>query len=188
MTRISSYIFLTVVLISSASSEESPLPEKAQKLRESYRAAVERATSPLTRKYLEELERLKIEYTKAADLKGALAIEGEMKLLSTSATIDSVISTDKESLTKRDLETLLLAKTWRWGAVSMSKDGNRVDFEDNGKAKYHDKEKLTDWTWNIIDSKEGLIDLFGNKLRLQPDGQFKSTDPAKERWLVPMEE
>lgn len=188
MTRITRYIFLTVVLISSASSEELPLPEKAQKLRESYRAAVERSTSPLTRKYLEELERLKIEYTKAADLKGALAIEGEMKLLSTSATIDSVIPKDKESLTKRDLEALLLAKTWRWGAVSMSKGGNRVVFEANGKAKYHDKEKITDWTWSIIDAKEGLIDLFSNKLILQPDGQFKSTDPARERWLVPMEE
>lgn len=188
MTRISYCIFLTVVLISSASSEELPLPEKALKLRESYRAAVERATSPLTRKYLEELERLKFEYTKAADLKGALAIESEMNLLSTSATIDSITSEDKESLTKRDLEKLLVAKTWRWGAVSMSKDGNKVVFEPNGKAKYHDKEKVTDWTWSIIDAKEGLIDLFSNKLLLQPDGQFKSTDPERERWLVPMAE
>lgn len=63
-----------------AAADEPSLPTKAQKLKESYQAALQRVTEPLTKTYLAELEKLKVEHTKAADLQGALAIESEIKV------------------------------------------------------------------------------------------------------------
>lgn len=63
------------------SAQDAPLPEKLSTLKTSYQAAVARATTPLTKTYLSELERLKIEYTKKGDLQAALAVDAELKLL-----------------------------------------------------------------------------------------------------------
>ena len=153
MTRTATYIVLTLGLVCSARSEDALLPERVQRLKESYRAAVDRAITPLTKTYLEELERLKIEYTKAADLKGALAIENEIGLISRTSGADS--SDRKEKLTKRESLKDLIAHQWEFvgGGVAEdvpgpSKPDNRiVTFSENGTARYTNSSGV--FTWSI---------------------------------------
>lgn len=80
MTKISTLIAFTTITVL-VSAQDAPLPEKLSTLKTSYQAAVARATTPLTKTYLSELERLKIEYTKKGDLQAALAVDAELKLL-----------------------------------------------------------------------------------------------------------
>lgn len=54
-------------------------PEKLTKLRGSYESAVTKATAPIQKTYTTELEKLKIEFTKAGKLEDALAIDSELK-------------------------------------------------------------------------------------------------------------
>ena len=82
MKRFTKCLIFSLGLAFNVQGEDTQLPERAQKLRDSYTAAVERATTPLTKTYLTELQRLKAEQTKAGDLKGALAIESEINRLS----------------------------------------------------------------------------------------------------------
>ncbi len=70
---------LCLLLLTSATcafaQTEEPLPDKLKKLREGYLTAVAKATAPLTSTYVRELEKLREDYTKAGDLKAALAAE-----------------------------------------------------------------------------------------------------------------
>lgn len=75
----------SVLLLSSLSvfgQGESTLPDKLHALQKSYDAAVTKATAPLTKTYLQELQKLKAEYTKAGDLKSAVATEDLISSLS----------------------------------------------------------------------------------------------------------
>ena len=162
MTRTATYVLLTLGFVCSARTEDAPLPEKAQKLRESYRAAVDRATTPLTKTYLAELQRLKNEYTKAADLKGALAIENEIGLLSPSTESDAASPKDKDKLTRRESTKNLVAHQWAFigGAKTEdtpgpSKPDHRiVIFSENGTAKYANYPGV--FTWSIEPNGELL--------------------------------
>ena len=162
MTKIATHILFTLGLIFSAQSKDGPLPEKAQRLKESYRAAVDRATTPLTKTYLEELQRLKIEYTKAADLKGALAIENEIGLISQSGKGDATASDNTDNVTKRESKKELIARQWEFvgGAKAEDTPGpsrpeNRiVTFSENGTARYANSPGV--FTWNIDSNGELL--------------------------------
>lgn len=141
MTRAAPYALLILGFVTSAHAQDASLPEKAQKLRESYRAAIDRATAPLTKTYLAELQRLKIEYTKAADLKGALAIENEISLLSQAAKNDVSSPTVKDKLTKRESIKDLIARTWEFHDAGTAEDApgrvvKTVTFLENGTATY----------------------------------------------------
>ncbi|MEQ1860423.1 MAG: hypothetical protein ABMA13_10845 [Chthoniobacteraceae bacterium] len=65
--------------------EAGPLTEKLKTLTSNYEAAVSRATAPLTKSYIAELERLKLEYTRAGNLQAALAADGLLKGASSAA-------------------------------------------------------------------------------------------------------
>lgn len=66
---------LAMVGMAFAQAESGPLPEKLKKLQDGYDAAIARANAPITTTYLKELEKLKAEYTKAGDLKAAVAVD-----------------------------------------------------------------------------------------------------------------
>jgi len=59
--------------------DSNPLPEKLRNLTRSYEAAVQRATTPLTKTYVMELEKLKQEYTRSGNMAAATAAEALMK-------------------------------------------------------------------------------------------------------------
>lgn len=68
---------LSLVLLTAFANAAEP--EKLLKLRSSYESAVTKATAPIQRTYLQELEKLKVEFTKAGKLEDALAIDTEIK-------------------------------------------------------------------------------------------------------------
>jgi len=51
------------------------VPEKLSTLKSSYQATIKRATTPITKTYIAELEKLKTDYTKKGDLNAALAVD-----------------------------------------------------------------------------------------------------------------
>ena len=69
------------LLTSFATLLHSAEPEKLDRLRSSYEAAVTRATDPLRKTYLAELEKLKADFTRKAQLEEALAVDREIKKL-----------------------------------------------------------------------------------------------------------
>lgn len=55
------------------------MPDKLAALKLSYDAAMIRATAPITQTYVQELQKLKTEYTKAGNLEAALAVDAILK-------------------------------------------------------------------------------------------------------------
>ena len=55
------------------------MPDKLAALKHSYEAAMVRATSPITLTYVQQLQKLKMEYTKAGNLEAALATDALLK-------------------------------------------------------------------------------------------------------------
>jgi len=70
---------ITLLATSLAAQETKPLPDKVASLKLNYEAALVRATMPITNTYLQELEKLKRDYTKAGNLEGALAADAILK-------------------------------------------------------------------------------------------------------------
>ncbi len=68
--------------ILAVSEEPKVLPEKLKKLQGDYLAAIEKATAPITDRYLQELAKLKAEYLRTSDLPGAVATEEVIKAMS----------------------------------------------------------------------------------------------------------
>jgi len=56
-------------------------PEKLVSLRGSYQSAMTKATAPIQKTYVAELEKLKIEFTKSGNLEAALAVDTELKTI-----------------------------------------------------------------------------------------------------------
>lgn len=103
---------LTALVISAlAPAQDSSLPERAQRLKESYQASVERATAPLAKTYIAELTKLKIELTKKADLQGALAIERELLAQTTKTPQPSIGSA---TTAPTSTMPMLVGQTWHW--------------------------------------------------------------------------
>ena len=72
---------ILILIASHVSASIGQEPERLAKLRANYLAAVDRAMAPLRNTYTSELERLKAEFTRAADLDAALAVDAELKRL-----------------------------------------------------------------------------------------------------------
>jgi hypothetical protein len=66
---------LTLVGASILGAENPAFPERLKTLTANYEAAIARASEPLTRTYLNELNKMKLEYTRAGDLQSALLVE-----------------------------------------------------------------------------------------------------------------
>lgn len=72
------------------SQDPKSLPEKVQALQKNYDSAVARATAPLTKTYLQELQKMKSEFTRSGDLKSALAVEDLISQLSITPGVSGV--------------------------------------------------------------------------------------------------
>ena len=107
----------------------SPLPEKLQSLKKNYDAAVVRATAPLTRSYLQELQRLKLEYTRAGNLSAALTADALIKAASDSAAVPMTAAGDAV-LSAMNLEQF---KVWLSTVVIRELSGFKNTFTFDGK-------------------------------------------------------
>ena len=111
-------ILIALVFSTLASAQDSSLPERAQRLKESYETAVERATTPLTKTYITELTKLKFELTKKADLQGALAIERE---LSARGAITQQPPIGTATTAPASAKPILVGEAWHWTSGSYDK-------------------------------------------------------------------
>ena len=150
------------------SAQDAPIPEKLTTLKTSYKAAINRATAPLTKTYLEELDRLKIDYTKKGDLQAALAVDAEIK-----ASVPSAAGSNEDmSVTekKKILRSWLMAFPWVFGphTLTFTKDDIAV-CTDGTKWRYQIKSP----TLIQLQSKEFQVDMSSDNIPLPgfgPDG------------------
>jgi hypothetical protein len=141
-----------VLLTAFASAAE---PEKLLKLRSSYESAVTKATAPIQRTYLQELEKLKVEFTKAGKLEDALAIDTEIKKLTEGQATQSGEASDaKLPSTKSGLEKLLSDTTWSVVREQDQKPWGDVTFHSTGKFTGFNK---SDMEWKASGKGKVLV-------------------------------
>ena len=125
-------LVLTLVTASILAAE----PEKLAKLRGSYESAISKATAPIQKTYVSELEKLKIEFTKAGNLEAALAVDSELKL-HRSATPSMSPSPTSQPTTLGDLKTTRQFGKWLEGTA-----WKREEAEVTGEVLHFDKHGL----------------------------------------------
>ena len=147
--------FLTVAIASTAISAE---PDKLLKLRTSYEAAVTRATTPLQKTYLQELEKLKTEYTRAAKLEDALAVADEMKRHEKASEASNNLQSQSAPAKSSKKATIEYLTSYRWYFTSVKDskaNGYLITFKSDGTV---DQPKPEDkWTWGQKDKDTILL-------------------------------
>ncbi len=126
------HVLLCPLLLTGISLAQSPelLPDKVQALKSHYDAAVERATAPLTATYVEQLRKIKDEYTQSGNAPAALATENLLKELTTRTKPGQAVSSLDVPLSKMSLEQF---KHWLTG-VTISEQTtykNRYSYDGN---------------------------------------------------------
>jgi hypothetical protein len=155
------------------------------RLNTSYKAAIEKATKPLTETYLEELQKLRDFYTRAAKLEAANKVQAEIdsiyqsiaaanaakKLPSTAQTPAPVTTSGSKSSSasgeapKMPETHWFVAKTWR------TDGGTKFSFSRNGSGERVYGDEKMPFTWRLLES---------GVLELTPIGEEKSAS----RWYV----
>jgi len=103
-----------------AANDSAKLPEEANRLKQNFRQAAERAVQPLRERYIADLKRLLDQTTRAGKLEDALAIKNEIEAVSagTGAAADTVA----------EFERQLMGVKWTWnGAFTF-------EFQPDGKS------------------------------------------------------
>lgn len=97
-----------------AAQDAPPLPDRVKTLQANYEAAIARATAPLTKAYLQELERLRAEFTSAGNLQSALAAETLIKQVTARESGGAPAALGDVPLSKMTIEQF---KRWLAGVV-----------------------------------------------------------------------
>ena len=188
ISKTKSMLFLIILLALSTAGAE---PDKLLKLRTNFEAAVTRSTAPLQKTYLQELEKLKIEYTRAAKLEDALAVAEEIKKLSPAASNqDKQAATSTGKGSKKELEAYLLCHTWSYSKAADSKVGAYdIIFLPNGKLTQPDPAATNtkEWFWTF-DSKGPFLNNVGPIKFHVGDTVLEHHLREGSRWLIRREE
>ncbi len=132
MTKIAYFL----IIASTLTAQDAPqLPEKVSTLKSSYSAAINRATAPITKAYVAELEKLRTEFTKKGDLQAALATDQELKAVTALLNPAPGKTPIKQASGAKGLLTYLQEHRWK------ASNGNMVitfvndqEFTNNGSA------------------------------------------------------
>lgn len=138
-TRLLIFTFLATSLLAAE-------PEKLTKLRSSYESAIAKATAPIQKTYTTELEKLKLEFTKAGKLEDALAVSEELKSLTSSTQITEVrpIGSPAPPTRLRSFKTVTEFQTWFNGTEWTNDDSEVVRFgETDFGVRWKDSPPLT---------------------------------------------
>ncbi len=177
----SPFVFLLMVLAAALHAVDTP---EFDRLHTSYKTAIEKATKPLTQAYLEELEKLRDVYTRAAKLEAANKVQAEIdsiyqsiafantaKKLPAAAQIPAAPGTTPTGgnpsgeIAKMPETHWFVGKTWR------TDGGTKFSFSRNGSGeRVYGVEKMP-FTWRLLES---------GVLELTPAGEEKSAN----RWYV----
>lgn len=147
-------LLLTLFAISLLGAE----PEKLTKLRGNYESAMTKATAPIQKTYISELEKLKIEFTKSGDLESALAVDAELKTMSTQPGVPTAENkgTPKPATPESKVSPALT------GIAGKSGQSKKVFRE------------LAGSNWSTTWSNMTLV--------LEPDGTMRFSNPAQKGW------
>jgi hypothetical protein len=119
---------LTLAATYMSQAEDPDISERLKALTANYEAAVDRAIAPLTKTYLNELNKMKLEYTRAGDLQSALQVESLIKKYTAEAPL-TPISTEKplpQVLSRMSIEQF---KTWLTTVEIVQGDGLVIDYD-----------------------------------------------------------
>lgn len=172
---------LLVLFSSSTLSCFAEEPVKLEGLRLSYERAIERATQPIKRTYLEELRSLKEEYTKAGRLDEALLVVKEIEEQTTEvARIDD-----------GPMKELLTSRQWQ---INHEQGRTILTFHKDGSIKGKRGNRMMNWKWKIVDHETLYIDInYQNsytELELPPGKNFVfkgKTKGGTAREMKPLE-
>lgn len=109
---------------------EPPLPPKLTSLKAGYESALARATLPITQTYIQELQKLKTEYTRAGNLEAALATDKLLKQFTPTSPVGSKGST-QQKLSQMKLSGF---KKWLRTVAIVEPVGEKTTFEFDGTA------------------------------------------------------
>jgi hypothetical protein len=129
------------------------------------------AVSAIDKRLVEELEKLKVNYTKRGDLESANAV---VELIS------KYKPTEGDENANKDMKNALIGTMWVWF------NQETITFEDSNKALYNSNQKKL-FTWEITDEKERIISGMtpgGRAYKMQFSKNFKKArifDGAVER-------
>jgi len=91
------FMKISLILLCFLGCASAQDPTELTRLNKSYEAAVQKAITPLKQTYAQELKKLKDNYTKAAKLEDAIAVDKVLKELSSS--VNSALTTATETVT-----------------------------------------------------------------------------------------
>jgi hypothetical protein len=111
---------------SSAQEAGKPLPDRVALLKANYEATLERAAAPIRQKYLEELFKLKTEFTKAGNLEAALATDALLKQLTPQSQFATSAGPEAGKLSDMTLNQF---RRWLRNAQIIELEGNKTVFE-----------------------------------------------------------
>lgn len=180
-----SRLALIALIVPALSAAE---PDKLLKLRSSYDAALSRATAPLQRTYLQELEKLKDEYTRAAKLQEALAVDEEIKRLVPTGVVGgaSPASTTAQAA-KKELLEYLCSYVWMYSKDRENPVGAyEVIFLPNGTFTQPDPAAPQTSTWSWSSDGKGVVTLNNSGEIKYKLGDTLIEHPLREgsRWLI----
>jgi hypothetical protein len=123
-------LILLVLSHSCFAQSAAPLPKDLEALQQQYQKALDAATQPITKRYLQELTVLQQKYTKAGDLNAALAVKEIVDGLTAQPSKEAVIGQVSIGPSKKELIATLSGSvwsgTWEYGDISLTFQGEDV--------------------------------------------------------------
>lgn len=106
-----SLIFLLITSFEIAAwAQSADEPKQLTSLRESYTKARTAATAPIDKKYVEALNAMKLQLTKAGSLQGALAVDAEITRISGLSVPTTATTSEKEAITPQWLTSITITR------------------------------------------------------------------------------
>ena len=141
------------------------------RLRASYNAAIERATNPITKTYLVELEKQRDAYARATRLEAANVVQAEIDAIKQAGAAAQAAGT---SATKEPVTSAASAAPplhWFAGKTWLTDANTKWTFSRNGSGeRVRGKDKIAIFTWKVLDN--GILELAE---RLAPDKPVTTT-------------
>lgn len=144
-----SILILTILftpLVGHAQST-APLPKELGALQQQYLKAIDVATLPITKRYLQELTALQKKYTMAGDLNAALAVKGILDGLALNQPSETVATTTSIGPSKKELIATLngtvWSGTWQYGDITFTFQGETVIIDAGTKWEHQGKIEVT---------------------------------------------
>jgi hypothetical protein len=136
--------------------QKDATPEKLGKLQDAHRAAVNRVVAPITKSYIADLQKLKVEFTRAGDLESALAVDAELRAMMADAKVPKSSSAKpNDSAGKKEFQAYLKGTDWAITRVSDGMKWGEWHFKDDGTVIVN-----TTRQWSVKDQQTVIVEQY----------------------------